>query len=99
MISAYTLPIISNSAEKREMLVRNTIAGLGINAVVGLQSNIGEDVGPTGHSNGILANIGTVQQKDAQRMPKFIVCLPPVNFKTEKDASMNKLDDYLREQI
>lgn len=94
MISAYTMPIMSNSAEKREALIRNTVADMGVNTVVGLQSLTG-----VGTSNGILANVGTNSQKNAQPMPKFIVFLPAVNFMIEKDASMSNLDDELRERI
>lgn len=97
MISAYTLPIMSNSADKREALIKNTIADLGINAVVGLQSLTG--AGHVGLSNGILAKMGIARQKDAKTMPKFIVFLPAVNLKIEKEASMPNLDDYLREHI
>lgn len=32
MISAYTLPIAANSSEKRETLIKNTAAELGVNA-------------------------------------------------------------------
>jgi hypothetical protein len=97
MISVYTLPIMNNDAEKREALIKNTVAVAGINAVVGLQSLTGD--GHVGLSNGILAKQGSARQKDAQVIPKFIVFLPSVNFKIEKEASMNKLDDYLREHI
>jgi hypothetical protein len=103
MISAYTLPIINNTAEKRVALIKETVAGLGINAVIGLQYDIkigswNERTGP-GRSNGILANIGTTQQQNSEALPKFIVCLPVVHFKIEKTPATNLLDEYLREHI
>lgn len=94
MISAYTLPIASNSAEKREVLIKKEAAEQGISTVVGLQSLTGK--GHTDLSNGIL--VGARRKENVDR-PKFIAFLPPVNFKIESAPSMNKLDDYLREHI
>lgn len=99
MISAYTLPIMSNTREKREALIKQTAADLGINAVIGLEPNIGPAVQRTDRSIGILANTGTAQQQTIEAIPKFIICLPPINFRIEKDPSLSKLDDYLREYV
>lgn len=97
MISANLVPIMRNSSQNREELIRNTIAGLGINTVVGVQSLDGN--GLFGLSNAILANIGTAGNENIQTTPKFIAFLPAINYKIEKDPSMPKLDDYLLEHI
>jgi len=94
MISAYTLPIGANSAEKRKSLIRKEAADLGINTVVGLQSLTG--AGHTGLSNGILVG---AERKENSGRPKFIAFLPPVNFKMTEAPSLEKLDDALREYI
>jgi hypothetical protein len=99
MISAYTLPIVNNTQKKREALIKETAAGMGINAVVGLLPDVGSGVKRTGRTTGLLANVGTKLRDNEEAMPKFIVCLPPVNFKIERNPSMAKLDDYLREYI
>ncbi|HMK59928.1 MAG TPA: hypothetical protein VK452_02140 [Dissulfurispiraceae bacterium] len=94
MISAYTLPIASNSAEKREALIREVAAEQGISTVVGLQSLTGE--GHTSLSNGILVSAVRTENSTS---PKFIAFLPPVNFRIRSAPSLNKLDDNLREHI
>jgi hypothetical protein len=99
MISAYTLPIVNNTQKKREALIKETVAGMGINAVVGLLPDVGSGVKRTGRTTGLLANVETKLRDNEEAMPKFIVCLPPVNFKIERNPSMAKLDDYLREYI
>jgi len=107
MISAYTLPIMSNTVEKRIKLIKETAAELGINAVVVLQDDIklgpsgplNEHVGP-GRSIAILANIGSAPQQNSKDSPKFIVCLPNINFGIiEKDRVLELLENYLREHI
>ena len=99
MISAYTLPIAGNSPEKRKTLIREISADKGINAVIGLMPDIGSGVQRTGRSVALLANVGNNPRKNSDAMPKFIVGLPPVNFKIEQSASMTRLDDYLREYV
>ncbi len=107
MISAYTLPIMSNTVEKRVALIKETAADLGLNAVIGLQYDIklgpsgplDERVGP-GRSNALLANIGRARQQNPENLPKFIVCLPALNFnKIEKGRVTDLLYKYLREHI
>jgi hypothetical protein len=99
MISAYTMPVMSNTPEKREALIKDTVAGLGINAVVGLQPRVGENLKRVGRSIGILANTGTGAQAKTEVAPKFIICLPPVNFKIDKTPEASELDQYLLEYV
>jgi hypothetical protein len=104
MISAYTLPIVSNTVEKRVALIKETAADLGINAIIGLQDDIkfrttwNERSGP-GRSNALLATTGSARQQNAEALPKFIVCLPALNFKIEKIQDLGLLDEFLREHI
>jgi hypothetical protein len=99
MISAYLNSKLENTAKNRQALITETVSRQGANAVIGLQNNIGEGIYRPGHSNGILAVVSSANPPDAAPAPKFIVCLPPVNFKIEKNASMNKLDSFIREHI
>ena len=90
--------------KKRVTLIKETAADLGLNAVIGLQYDIklgpfDERVGP-GRSNAILANIGSARQQNPEDLPKFIVCLPALNFiMIEKGRVEDLLNRYLREHI
>jgi hypothetical protein len=97
MLSVHRVPLVSNNAENRVAIIKETAAAQGINAVVGLQSLSGD--GHISVSNAILASMGTKWQKEDQDKSKFIVLLPPVDFKIDKDASINKFGDYIREYI
>lgn len=96
MISAHTLPVLSNSFEKREALIRRTAAGLGINTVVGLQPDVGTGLQRTGRSMGILVNTGAMKRPDTNALPKFIICSLPVN-NLVQDLPQNELDAFLLE--
>jgi hypothetical protein len=96
-ISAYVVPLFKNNAENRETYVKETAAEHGINTVVGLMPDIGEVLGGPNHAHGIMANTSFAQEQNAEPLPKFIVCLPPVNFKIEKTPALSKLDEYIRE--
>jgi len=97
MISAYTLPIASNSAAKREALIRETVAGLGVDALVGLQQHVGENLKRTSRSVAILARTGAGVQARTDAVPKFIVCVPHANVKIDKTQATDELDQYLLE--
>lgn len=101
MISAYTLPIMSNTVEKRVALIRDEAAGLGIDSVIGLQHPASLAVRRVGRSVGLLARAGTAGQRNANAMPKFIVCLPPMSYLEEELPNVRPpagdLDDFLLE--
>lgn len=97
MVSANILPLLSNTPANREEVMRNTAADLGVNMLVGVQSSLNGD-GLLDHSNAILAKTGVINEANRQ-VPKFIVFLPAVNFKIDKDPSIDKLDGYIREHI
>lgn len=88
MISVYG----RSSVESREELIKETISGLGINTVVGVQKHPARSVG-------ILANIGTVKPGTAKVMPKYIACLPAVNIKIKTTETAGNIDTVLREWI
>ncbi|MEJ2407177.1 MAG: hypothetical protein P8171_23415 [Candidatus Thiodiazotropha sp.] len=77
MISAYTLPLTSNTAENRLALVRDQAATLGANAIVGLRQNVGKSIAKPEHSNGLLVKVGE-SLTPKPNLAKFIVCMPPV---------------------
>lgn len=98
MISAKLLPIMRNSPDNREELIRNTVAARGINAVVGVQATLNGNM-LLGISNAILANTGVSNEERVNNLPKFIVVLPAINYRIEKDPSMDKFDEILREHL
>lgn len=97
MVSAHLLPLMSNTVEARELLVREAAARLGAQAVVGLQDHVGEFGWFKGRSVAILASVGGAPSDDAGReSPRFIACLPP----TELLADVpRELDDRIRDQL
>lgn len=97
MVSVYTLPIMNNTTEKRHVLLADTAAELGAHGVVGVQSLTGE--GHAGLSNGILVRTGRAVQDVDRDRPKFLVFLPPVNFKIRDGLQTAKFDESLREHI
>ena len=98
-ISGYMAPLFKNNAENRESYLREMAADMGINTVVGFLPNVGEGVGGVSHVHVIMANSGSSQEQNSDPMPKFIICLPPANFKIEKTPPLSKLDEYLREYL
>jgi hypothetical protein len=102
LLSAMALPRMKNSAERREIVVKEIAAEQGIDTIIGFQPKIGElfwDTTSCGIAVGILAHSGFSSNEISGPPPKFIVCLPPVKFKIDKDPSMEKLDDFLRDCI
>jgi hypothetical protein len=97
MIAAYTMPIMSNTVEKRVALIKEEAASRGIDAVIDLQHPSGSAVMHIGRSVGVLAKTGAAQNQNADPLPKFIVCLPPFSSSVGKDLSTNGLDEYLLE--
>jgi hypothetical protein len=99
MFSNWAAPVASNTPQQREALMKETVAGLGINAVVGLLPSIGDGVKYLPHTHGIMVNLGSTRQQDRESLPKFIVYLPPVNFKIERLPATGRLNDQLLEYI
>jgi hypothetical protein len=99
LLSAMVLPLMKNNVENRKVLIKQLAAQNGINAVVGLQPNVGDVFYKVGIAVGILAQTGTSVPDGAVFPAKFIVCLPPINFKIDKDPSMANIDSYLRDSI
>jgi hypothetical protein len=73
LISVFTLPLGGNSVTKREDLIRATVAGLGIDSVVGMQFFDG--FGHPELSSGLLVKTGEDSKREK---PKFIVSLLPL---------------------
>jgi hypothetical protein len=97
VIAVYTMPIMSNTVEKRVALIKEVAAGRGIDAVIDLQHPSGSAVMHIGRSVGVLAKTGEALHKNGDQLPKFIVCFPPFSGSASKDFSTNGLDDYLLE--
>jgi hypothetical protein len=99
MFSGYLMPGFKDNLDNRVTYIKQKVADLGINTVVGLQPRVGEGVCVWNVTNGIMANVGSAQQQNTDPLPKFIVCLPPVNFKIENTPALGNLDGYLRGYI
>ena len=106
MICNWHAPLMHNTPKNREEDLRNAAAKLGANAVIGLNSNVGkalaEALGGDSYAAirtlAILAKTGSTQENN-QTLPKFIVCLPPVNFNIEKTSGTSNLNDLLLDYI
>jgi hypothetical protein len=91
--------VMSNSVEDREGLMKETVSGLGINTVIGVQTNIRSISSRTNCSTGILANRGTTKPENTKARPKYIACLPAANIKVKTTETARSMDKYLRDYI
>jgi len=99
MFSNWAAPVANNTPQQREALIKETVAELGINAVVGLLPNVGDGVRHLSHTHGIMVTLGSTRQQDRESLPKFFVYLPPVNFKIERTPATGRLNDQLLEYV
>lgn len=95
MVNAYLAPLYRNKPAAREELAKETAAGAGADAVVGLMPVQGLYLQPAA-SVGLLA---AAEKIGSPQPPKVVVCLAPVIFKIAATNKQDVLDRYLRQEI